>query len=270
MGASLALTAVALAAAYAVFVEPYWIRTVTYHVYPRNWPRALDGMTIVQLSDLHGRTTAFGSHEVQAWIVNADLVAVTGDLFSPLLPRQGLVDHLNRLPPDRTFFVSGNHDYRRGRLQLDPWVPSPGIVLDNRWVMRQRSGAAYAVGGVPDLVRGRPVWATFHNIPGSMPAILLSHRPDAILEPQSRQFGLLLTGHTHGGQIALPFWGPILRHSRLPRQQTAGLVRWPDGRYVVVSRGLGTSELPVRFASRPEVVRVIINANGDGSRIKSG
>jgi predicted MPP superfamily phosphohydrolase len=77
-------------------------------------------------------------------------------------------------------------------------------------------------------------------------------------------YQLLLAGHTHGGQVALPGIGPILRHTRLPRRQAAGL-SWPrPGRALVVSRGLGTSELPVRFASRPEVVRVVIRTDVGG------
>lgn len=253
--------AAAGAAAYAVLGEPYWIRTVTYEVDLAEGAPELDGLAIVLLTDLHGRTDAFRRPTVRAWLASADLVAVAGDLYSPLRPRRPLARALAELDPARLVFASGNHDWRRGRLDLAPWTPPPGVVLDNRWVLRERRGAGYIVAGLPDLRRGRPDWASFADMPPGLPALLLSHRPDAVLDPRSARFFLVLSGHTHGGQVALPGWGPILRHTRVPRPAAAGLSRWPGGRWLVVSRGLGTSELPVRCGARPEVVRVVVRVS---------
>lgn len=248
--------AAAAVAAYGFLVEPFWIRLVEYRVWHPEWPADLAGFTIVHLSDLHGRVQAFRRSDVQRWLANADLIAVTGDLFSPTRPRARLVRCLERLPAERTRFVSGNHDYRRRVLDIAPWDPPPAVRLDNRWeAYTSPQGRRVCLAGIADLGRGRPVWPA---VPASGPAVLLSHRPDAILEPGAAACQLVLAGHTHGGQVALPGIGPILRHSRLRRGQTAGRVRWPDGRTLVVSRGLGTSELPVRFLARPEVVRVVL------------
>ena len=226
-----------------------------YRVWHPDWPADLAGFTIVQLSDLHGRVQVFGRADVQRWLSDADLIAVTGDLYSPARRRARLVAWLARLPADRTRFVSGNHDYRHRVLDIAPWDPPDGVRLDNRLERYvSPSGRQLWLVGVPDLGRGRPAWP---RPPSNGPAVLLSHRPDAILAPQARSCHVVLAGHTHGGQVALPGIGPILRHSRLPRRQTTGLVPWPDGRTLVVSRGLGTSELPVRFGARPEVVRVL-------------
>lgn len=256
------MTAAFCAAVYVVLGEPYWLRLVTYEISPRGWPAALDGLTIVQLSDLHGRRTAFRRAGVQRWLKAADLIAVTGDLYSGSLPRDWLAPYLAALPKDRTRYVSGNHDYRAGRLDVSPWHPAPDVVLDNRWEVRQYRGCPFVVAGVPDLVKGRPDWDQLLGGPEG-PALLLSHRPDAVLTPQVMgRFQLVLAGHTHGGQVALPGFGPILKHSRLPRKEAAGLTEREPGRYLVVSRGLGTSELPVRFFSRPEVVRVVVRAAG--------
>jgi predicted MPP superfamily phosphohydrolase len=246
-------------------VEPFWIRPVEYRVWHACWPPELSGFTIVQLSDLHGRVRALRHPTARRWIADADLIAVTGDLYSPTLSRRRLAAALDRLPPARTRFVSGNHDYRHGRLDVAPWDPAPGVALDNRLETYEGPrGHRVRLAGVPDLVRGRPAW---HHIASdgadadgaSLPGVLLSHRPDAVLAPEAAGFQLVLAGHTHGGQVALPGYGPILRHSRLPRGDTAGLVRRPEGRWLVVSRGLGTSELPVRFWARPEVVRVVLS-----------
>jgi predicted MPP superfamily phosphohydrolase len=251
------------AAAYAIGGEPYWIRATTYVLDLPAWPAALNGLTVVQLSDLHGRTTAFHRSWVRQWLDTADLIAVTGDLFSPTIPRRRVVRWLSHLPAERTRFVSGNHDYRRGRLALAPWTPRPGVLLDNRWELRQRRGVSWAVAGLPDLVKGQPDWEALADLPADLPAVLLCHRPDVVLDPRARRFRLVLAGHTHGGQVALPGFGPVLRHSRLARGETTGLVRRRD-QYLVISRGLGTSELPVRFLSRPEVVRIVLRTGSLG------
>jgi predicted MPP superfamily phosphohydrolase len=249
----------ALAAVWAVGVEPFWIRPVTYEVRFADWPPELDGLTVVQLSDLHGRVRAFRRPWVQEWLGQADVIALTGDLYSPTIPRRRLVTWLQRLDAERLLYVSGNHDYRRRRLRIEPWRPPPAVVLDNRVVARQRRRAVYYVAGLPDLREGSPDWAVLDAMPDG-PTILLTHRPDAVLHPAARRADLVLAGHTHGGQVALPRWGPILRHTRLPRRAAAGL-SWPfPGQALVVSRGLGTSELPVRFWARPEVVRVVVRA----------
>ncbi|MDA8198198.1 MAG: metallophosphoesterase [Thermaerobacter sp.] len=225
-----------------------------YRVWHPDWPADVAGFTIIQLSDLHGRVQVFGRADVQRWLSDADLIAVTGDLYSPTRRRAHLVAWLERLPVDRTRFVSGNHDYRRRLLDIAPWDPPARVRLDNRVEFYESpAGRRLWLVGVPDLGRGRPAWP---RPPADGPTVLLSHRPDAILAPQASPCHVVLAGHTHGGQVALPGIGPILRHSRLPRRQTMGLVAWPDGRSLVVSRGLGTSELPVRFGARPEVVRV--------------
>ena len=255
------------AAAYASLVEPYWLRAVTYTVHRPEWPAGLDGLTIVHLSDLHGRTTLWNRAWARAWLQAADLVAVTGDLYSLTIPRPRLAARLGNLPPATTRLVTGNHDYRRGRVAIDPWSPAPGVLIDNRWEMRTFRGEPWIVAGIPDLVMGDPDWGAFDDMPEDVPAVLLSHRPDAVLADGAGRFGLVLSGHTHGGQVALPAFGPILLHSHLPRGSTAGSVERPS-QTLVISRGLGTSELPVRFWCRPEVIRVIVRTStseGTGS-----
>jgi predicted MPP superfamily phosphohydrolase len=258
IGFAILEAAAVMAAAYAIGVEPYWIRPVEYTVTVPEWPVALDGLSIVHLSDLHGRTTAFSRPWVRQWIGDADLIAVTGDLYSPTIPRARLAHVLSELPADRTRLVSGNHDYRQGRLDIAPWTPAPPVLLDNRWETRTRNGQDWIVAGLPDLVKGEPDWERLAEIPG-LPAVLLCHRPDVVLAPESQRFQLTLAGHTHGGQVAVPVLGPLLKHTALPRGEAAGLsVR--DRRWLAVSRGLGTSELPVRFWCRPEVVRIRVRA----------
>ncbi len=258
--------AVVIAAALDAFTEPLRVRFTEYRVRLPGWPPALSGLNILHLSDLHGRTTAFAHPRFLEWLDAADLVAVTGDLYSPTIPRRRLVRRLNDLDPARTLFVSGNHDYRRGRLHIAPWVPPEAVILDNRVVERTRGGVRYQVAGLPDLRRGRPDWSRV-TVAGDAPAILLAHRPDVVLNEAARKFNLVLTGHTHGGQVRMVGIGAIIKHSALPRSQVYGL-SWPRAHQaLVVSGGLGTSELPVRFLNLPEVVRVVLETGpaGDSS-----
>ncbi len=260
-----------VAAALDAFAEPLWVRFTEYRIRLPGWPTALSGFSILHLSDLHGRTTAFGQPRFQEWLRAADLVAVTGDLYSPTIPRRLVARRLQELDPARTLFVSGNHDYRRGRLDIAPWDPPGDVILDNRIVKRTRGGARYQVAGLPDLRRGRPDWNQV-CVGGEAPAILLAHRPDVVLNRAADPFCLVLAGHTHAGQVRMVGIGAVIKHSALPRSQVYGL-SWPrPHQALVVSAGLGTSELPVRFLNRPEVVRVVLEPGpaGDSSVTRQG
>jgi predicted MPP superfamily phosphohydrolase len=238
-------------------LEPLLPRFTEYRVPVPNLPAALSGLSILHLSDLHGRIRAFSHPKFSIWLREADLIALTGDLYSPTIPRVRLAAQLATLDPAKLVYVSGNHDYRRGRLALAPWDPPDGSILDNRVVVRERGGAPYQTAGLPDLKKGRPDWDALTLEPG-LPAILLAHRPDVVLHPAAAPFCLVLAGHTHGGQVRLPGFGAILKHSVLARRAVYGLSRPRPGQTLIVSAGLGTSELPIRFCDRPEVVRVVL------------
>ena len=243
--------------------EPFWVRFTEYRVEVPGLPQGLVGLSFLHLSDLHGRTGAFSHPAFRRWLRDADVVALTGDLYSPAIPRRRLAARLAELDAAKLLYVSGNHDYRRGRLHLAPWTPPPGCLLDNRVVVRERAGARYQVAGLPDLGKGRPDWDALRLEPG-LPAILLAHRPDVVLHPKAAPFCLVLSGHTHAGQVRLPGVGAVLKHSALPRKVVYGLSSPRPGQTLVVSAGLGTSELPIRFLNRPEVVRVVLGRAAAG------
>ncbi|MDA8193330.1 MAG: metallophosphoesterase [Thermaerobacter sp.] len=255
----------ALGAAYAVAVEPRWLRPVTYDVRLSRLSTAFDGLTILHLSDLHGRVEVFLSPIFQKWSAACDIIVVTGDLYSAVLPRQRMAARLDALTArDGVYYVSGNHDYRRGRLDVAPWVPGQRL-LDNRAAHLKRGGAGLWLAGLPDLVKGEPRWSDLRRMWADSrdPVVLLSHRPDAALLA-GNEVGLVLSGHTHGGQVAIPGFGAVFRHNRLPGRYVGGMLAGTP--HVITSRGLGTSELPVRFAARPEIVRVRLWANQNTPR----
>lgn len=253
--------------AYSVLVEPYWVRFVEYTVAVAGLPRGFEGMSILHLSDFHGRVEVFSLPKFRHWVKSSDLIAITGDLYALTLPRTRLARALDTLhAPLGVYYVSGNHDYRHGRLATAPWNPGPRL-LDNDVRSITRDNQRIWIAGLPDLVKGRPelerVASFLHGT--EEPAILLSHRPDARLLPEADRFQLVLSGHTHGGQVTIPGIGAPVRHNHIPGRYAAGYYCRETGPVLITSRGLGTSELPIRFNARPEVVRIRLTAGPENT-----
>ncbi len=136
-------------------------------------------------------------------------------------------------------------------------------VLHNRHVhLACNPGCADGVdlylAGVDDVSEGRPrIGSALEGIPAGAPTILLSHNPDILISPQIEKVDLVLAGHTHGGQIVLPLWGPA--HTQvhtLDRREVAGFIR--RGRtQVYISRGIGEG-FPLRFAAKPQFAYITV------------
>lgn len=243
-------------------IEPYRWKLTEYSVAIDNLPPSFEGFTILHLSDLHGRVGFFSWPPFLRALTGADLVAITGDLYSPSLPRQRLATKLATLEaPSGVFYVSGNHDYRAGRLAVEPYQPGDAR-LDNRVRRVFKQGESILLAGLPDFIKGRPDWDAVRRQLDQEggPVVLLAHRPDAVLLDGVERVALILAGHTHGGQVRLPILGAPLRHNHIPGRYVAGRLNQPGGPVLITSQGLGTSELPVRFMARPEVVLVHLKA----------
>lgn len=241
-----------------VLWEPYWIQATDQVVAIPDLPPAFDGFTILQLSDIHGRVGVFSWNTFLRWQSECDAMVITGDLYSPTLSRARLARHLDRLnAPYGVYYISGNHDYRRGTLAVQPWEPGPRL-LDNRVAVLEKEGQTLVMAGLPDFIKGAPEWESVRSAlqvqPG--PAVLLAHRPDAWLLPGVERVSLILAGHTHGGQVRLPLLGALVRHNSIPGKYVSGRLERDGKPVLITSRGLGTSELPIRLLARPEVVRV--------------
>ena len=112
--------------------------------------------------------------------------------------------------------------------------------------------------GVDDVVEGRPyIHHALENVPPDAPTILLSHNPDILQSPRIGQVDLVLSGHTHGGQIVLPFWGPA--HTQVEfvtREHVSGYFRH-ENTHVYITRGLGEG-IPLRFGARPQLALITV------------
>jgi predicted MPP superfamily phosphohydrolase len=163
--------------------------------------------------------------------------------------------------PQGVFAVLGNHDYWDDPGTIEQDLAAQGIqVLSNRGV--SMGSGRWWIAGVSDYIETVPdVTAALQNRPDGAPVLFVSHVPD-IFPELPPEVNVTLSGHTHGGQVALPWVGPVLVPSRYGTRYARGIFE-ESGRVLVVSAGLGTTGLPVRRGVPAEVVLLEI---GDAFR----
>jgi len=223
-------------------------------------PEAFDGYRIVQISDLHCGPFA-SARRVAGWVAAAnrlepDLVAVTGDLIAS---GSAYVDVVARAlgglrARDGAFASMGNHDYFGDGEAMVGALEAAGLtVLRNRGLELRRDGAAIWLAGVDDTwTRRHDVARALAERPSGMPAVMLAHDPALFPEAAERDVDLVLSGHTHGGQVAIPLLARKLNLARLITRFTNGVYR-SGASTLYVNRGLGTTGPPVRLAVAPEI-----------------
>jgi len=226
-------------------------------VHLTNLPRAFDGFTILHLSDLHAdlsgpamRRTAELAHGL-----DYDLCVLTGDYrgrtYGDCRPSLEGVARLREALRGDIYAVLGNHD----SITMVPDLEALGIrMLLNECVAIDRGGALIYLAGVDDahFFRADNIEKAAAEIPHGCVSVLLSHTPEIYRQAAHAGFDLMLSGHTHGGQICLPGGIPILLEADLPRAFAAGA--WRHGRMAgYTSVGAGSSVVPVRFNNRPEI-----------------
>jgi hypothetical protein len=253
------------ASGYARFLEPWWIDYSHVRIPIAHLPPAFEGLRIAHLSDLHHNPVSLG--EIEEWIDKAnhlapDLVALTGDYITGGTLAHEVANRLKQLrAPLGVVACLGNHDYgaayptrvpdhlAAGR-ETRKILERAGIeVLVNEYTTRRRDNQTLYLAGGGDL------WTDDYDInfmknPPGRPLIVLAHNPDMLYSLHYPNFDLMLSGHTHGGQIKFPFLGPprlSIRHRHLAEGHFT-----LNDRQIYVSRGLGylTS---LRFRARPEL-----------------
>jgi predicted MPP superfamily phosphohydrolase len=246
---------------YARVVEPAWIEVREVSLALPRLPAEFDGYRVVQMSDLHvewmGRKRLMEAVAL-ANSQRADLIAITGDFVTQAYER-AVVD----LAPlgllrakDGVVAVLGNHDYWGwlGPGAVREAIREIGLIdLNNRVHTLERDGALFHVAGVDSA---RAVQARLDKVLASLPreggAMLLAHEPDfADRSAPTGRFDLQISGHSHGGQVVIPFVGPP-HLPPLGRKYHTGLYK-VRGMLQYTNRGLGTVGIPVRFWCRPEL-----------------
>lgn len=238
--------------AYSHFLETRWLEVSRYPVTLKGLTRPL---RLLHLSDLH-LTKEDAWHRAmiqQLQGIEVDIAVITGDVTMPGYDPDVLRDMLRQLPhpPMGLFLVPGNWEYWSGlrgeslrrlaletgiTLLVDEYVDLPGNLT--------LAGTDSELGGEPD------VEGLYRRLPPNRPTVVLSHCPSLFPRLDRAPAQLVLGGHTHGGQIRLPFKGALW----LPSGSGSFDQGWFEGTHsrLFVSRGFGTSLARLRFLCRPE------------------
>jgi uncharacterized protein len=232
---------------------------------PPLWPRGVPDLRVLLLTDIH--TGAFLKPDVLTSLLSRlmefhpDIVAVAGDIVEgKVKDLDGFLPALTLLTraPLGAWYCHGNHDYyTEAPDRIRDELGSIGIrTLRNESVVIDHPGASLTVGGIDDRILGEPDWERLVAMNGP-PHVLLAHNPDDFYEAARRGIALVLSGHTHGGQIRFRKGPPIVRESQFCLD---------EGLYVhgetmlAVSRGLGAIGLPWRAGADPEAMLLSVRA----------
>jgi predicted MPP superfamily phosphohydrolase len=230
-------------------------------------PAAFDGMRIAFLADIHHGP--FTTIEYVASIVRTtlslrpDLIVLGGDYSLKdgkyIRPCFDVLAGLSA--PMGVYGVLGNHDYLHGLAETREGFKSANIEeLTNRGVWLSRGSNRFLLAGVDDMWMGKVMMG--QAISAAKPddaCLVVSHNPDLAERLRDVRVGLLLSGHTHGGQVVFPTGGAPFVPSNYGQKYLHGVCKAPDTT-VYVSRGLGTTSVPVRFCSRPELTLVTLKS----------
>ena len=250
----------------SVLLEPRHVVVERKTIAINDLPDAFDGFRICQITDVHhGPFTGLGFiKEVVEKVnsLNPGLVVLTGDYVDHsskyIVPA---VSALCRLKSSNgVLAVLGNHDHwMDANLTQEVFNRYNVPVITNSHKLIEIKDKAICVAGVGDLMEdSQDLKAAFYGLPADIPRILLSHNPDyAESMPASERVDLVLAGHTHGGQVRMPFSIAPITMSRYGQKYAGGLVR-SASRQVYVSRGIGVVGIPVRFNCPPEITIITL------------
>lgn len=276
------------ASAYGFFIEPALrLRVRRWSVQPQGWTGA--PLTIAILSDIHVGEPWVGLKRLERIVartngLGADLILFLGDLEAGhrFITAKVDVDAAARVlgalsAPLGVHAILGNHDWWHDRAaqargagptRVGNALTAAGLtLLENRALRVARPGGAFWLAGLQDQLAigvGPDQFKGLDDLPGTLaqitddaPAILLAHEPDIFPKVPGRVC-LTLSGHTHGGQVRLFGWSPVVP-SAYGNRYAYGHVR-EEGRDLIVSGGIGCSILPVRLGVVPEITLVEVSA----------
>lgn len=273
VGGAVSAAAVGLGV-YSTEVERHFIDVVPQTFLIPDLPDTFRGFRIAQISDIHlERFTEDFFFRKAISRINAlkpDLVLITGDYISnnPTGPDDGAFaamphcgEILQGLECPLRFGSLGNHDVDVDSAAVVNMLTASGITpLVNRYVPIERGGKRLWVSGLDDAYAGNPDINLAVPEEPDAPVILMCHEPDfmdtIVRHKRSQHVDLVLSGHTHGGQVRLPFFG-ALQLPPLGEKYSIGRYRFGQTQ-LYVNRGIGTVGLPVRFDCPPEITHITL------------
>ena len=237
-----------------------------------NWPQDLNGLRVAIISDIHVGGPFIDDGKLRLIVertnqLHPDLIVLLGDFMS------GNSWHGHRVEPELfapvfkdfraplgVYSVLGNHDWWYDGQRVRRALEQNGIkVLDNEVAEVKWRDSSFWLAGLSDKwTRPQRIAETIARAPLEKPVIALTHNPD-IFPNIPRTVALLLAGHTHGGQVNLPFIGRPVEPSDFGERYVAGHV-FENDHHLFVTTGIGTSILPVRFGVTPEIVLLTLRS----------
>jgi predicted MPP superfamily phosphohydrolase len=267
-------------AVYSGEIERHWVEVTHRDCFLSGLAAAFDGMRIVQISDIHldEFTEPIFLRDIIHRVndIKPDAVLITGDFVTATLHSWHDPNHatirfargaawqcaniLTGLECKTVYAVLGNHDFSVGAPEVAAALTANGIpVLRNAYTPIERAGGRLWIAGVDDPLEGHPrpelaIPESIRNVPNE-PIVLMCHGPDyadhLLTRPEGQAVDLMLSGHSHGGQIRLPLVGALVVPP-MGRKYVEGWFRL--GRLqLYVNRGIGTVGLPFRFDCPPEI-----------------
>jgi predicted MPP superfamily phosphohydrolase len=263
------LLGVSAAAGYASMFEITDYELTETDIFIRELPASFENFRIVQVSDVH-HSSLVSLEEVRrvvelAQSARGDMVVLTGDYTtarrSYIEPCAEVLGTLSA--PAGVWAVLGNHDhYTDGELTRRALVQRGIGVLDNAHTEVTRGADALQLAGIDDWSWGYADWTrALGGLDRKRPALLLSHEPQVFDLPETAGISLILSGHTHGGQVSLPFVGAPARFLEAFKYIRGLYER--AGTQLYVSRGTGVVGLPIRFGARPEIASLRLHRAPD-------
>lgn len=288
LGASGLATGTAGLASYALAIEPgFRLEVTSYGVRPPRWPQGLDIKAAV-IADIHACKPLMAAARVRtiAEVTNGldpDIIFLLGDfnaghrfVSGPVYPAEWAEALAILKAPLGVYAILGNHDWWHGPL---PGMRGDGgesirkalrqaniVVLENEAVSITRNGRSFWVAGLGDQLAHRigkrrfrgvdNLAATLAMAKDDSPILLLAHEP-FIFRQAPERVSLTLCGHTHGGQVNLPLITQAYVEREFGTEYVYGHIV-ENGRHMIISAGLGTSIIPVRFLRPPEIVQIAI------------
>jgi predicted MPP superfamily phosphohydrolase len=249
-----------------VFIEPYLLTISHTNIKDPAIPPEFEGVSIAFLSDIH-HGPFFDRKRVANVVaktnsLGADIIILGGDYVHGepkyIMPA---FEELSRLKaPLGVYAVLGNHDHWESAHMTRRAIAKAGIkLIDNRAFWLIRGEDRIRIGGVGDLWEDtQDIRPTIQNASTDDFVVLVSHNPDYVEKLRTGLIDLMLSGHTHGGQVTLfGLWAPIVT-SRHGQEFRSGL-KDINGIKLLVSKGIGTIAPPVRFFARPEINLIVLS-----------
>lgn len=250
-----------LGTAFSVVGERFWYKINKLPLTVKNLPDAFKGWQVVHFSDAHLGFYYDAEHFRRVVEIinqlNPDILLFTGDLVNTGSPWPGeAISLLSELKTPRggKWAVLGNHDYWSKEQVKASLTSSDFTVLENTHRFLEIAKQRLYIAGVEDVLYGRPnLDVALDGLSYQDCVLLLVHEPDFVVRSQDYPVCAQFSGHSHGGQVRIPFIGHVVT--------PLGAKEYVDGLYYIgekqlplyVNRGIGTSTLPVRFFCRPEI-----------------